>query len=181
MSNWLRKISSGWVTLIALIVFVLFTALVLPRQSARSAVETGAEGSPDTSFFYSADDLYQFAESYGPEGRAAYIRSRLSFDVIWPIVYTAFLATAISWLFSRTFPLDSWWQRLNLVPVMGMLLDYLENLSTVIVMARYPDTTAIIDTLAPVFTLLKWTFVNGSFVVLLVGGLIAGWRRLRRK
>jgi len=36
LSNWLRRISTGWVALIALAIFVLFTALVLPGQSAQA-------------------------------------------------------------------------------------------------------------------------------------------------
>ena len=58
-----------------------------------------------------------------------------------------------------------------------MALDYLENLSTSLVMARYPDPTPVIVWLAPVFTLSKWIFVGGSFVVLVVGIVAALVRR----
>ncbi|NBD35726.1 MAG: hypothetical protein GVY30_06970, partial [Chloroflexi bacterium] len=94
ISVWLRNISTGWIALAALAIFLLFTALVLPRQAAQSEAETGEAGSPDTSLFYAPDELYRLAEAYGPSGRAAYIRARFTFDVIWPLVYTAFLSTA---------------------------------------------------------------------------------------
>jgi hypothetical protein len=63
--------------------------------------------------------------------------------------------------------------------VFGALFDYLENISTSIVMANYPQQTFLFDTLAPIFTLVKWFFVNGSFVILLPAVLVALWSRFR--
>ena len=181
ISDRLHRISTGWVTLAAMVVFVAFTILVLPRQAAGTEAEIGSAESPDMSFYYSADDLYRMAEAYGEQGRRAYVRARFTFDVVWPVVYTVFLGTAISWVFRRAFAPDSRWQRANLVPLLGALFDYLENLSTSIVMLRYPDQTAVVDGLAPLFTMVKWVFVNGSFVVLLVGVLASIWRRIKSR
>ena len=176
ISLWLHNVSTGWVALAALAIFLLFTALVLPRQAAQSEAETGEAGSPDTSLFYAPDDLYRWAEAYGPAGRAAYIRARLTFDVIWPLVYTAFLSTAIAWIYGKAFAADSRWRRMNLAPVLGALFDYLENATAALVIWRYPARTPIIDMAAPVFTLVKWIFVGGSFAVLALGVAVAMWR-----
>ncbi|MEJ2601170.1 MAG: hypothetical protein P8Z00_22760 [Anaerolineales bacterium] len=116
---------------------------------------------------------YRYAEAYGAAGRQAYVQARFTFDLIWPLVYASFLVTSISWLSSRAFPTHSLWQRANLVPLLGLLFDYLENLATSLVMLRYPQTTPVVDVLAPVFTGLKWIFVFGSFVVLLAGVIAA--------
>jgi len=178
-SAWLGRLSSGPAALAALVVFLLFTALVLPGQAAQAEEASRGAASPDLSFFYSPGDLYRMAETYGPQGRAAYIRARWTFDLLWPLVYTAFLVTAISWLNRKIFPAGSRWQLTNLVPVAGALLDYLENLSASLVMARYPLSTPVVDWLAPVFTMLKWPLVGGSFLVLLAVLLLAAWVRLK--
>ena len=178
ISDGLHRVSTGWVALAAMVIFLLFTALVLPRQSEAGA---GDVGSPDTSFTYSRDELYRMAEAYGAQGRAAYVRARLTFDVIWPIVYTLFLSTAISWLYGRAFQPGSPWRRANLAPVLGALFDYLENLSTSVVMVRFPDRTPVVDTLAPIFTLVKWIFVGGSFVLLFIGLVANAWRWIRTR
>lgn len=175
VSDWLHRVSTGWVVLAALAIFLLFSALVLPGQAARSEAETGDTGSPDMSLFYTAKTLYRWAEAYGLEGRQSYIEARLTFDVIWPLVYAAFLSTAISWLYGKAFRKGSWWQRLNLVPVLGALLDYLENMSTSLVMWRYPSRTLLVDMLAPAFTLAKWILVAGSFLLLALGVGIRIW------
>ena len=184
VSNWLSRMSTGWVALAALVVFALFVAFVLPNQSAQEGSEAADAGSPDLSLWYTPAQLYRMAEAYGPAGRQAYIRARFTFDVAWPIVYGAFLVTAIGWLYAQAFQPNSIWRLTNLAPVMGVLLDVLENLSTSLVMARYPDRTPGIDALAPVFTLTKWAFVGASFVLLVVGLVVAIWRwaaRVRRQ
>jgi hypothetical protein len=176
ISDWLRRISTGWVALSALFIFLLFSSLVLPQQAGKAEQETGVSDSPDTSFFYSASELYQMAESYGEQGRQAYIRARFTFDLVWPLVYALFLTTAISWVFARGFAPDSRWQGANLAPPLGALFDYLENLATSLVMLRYPEQTAVVDVLAPVFTVLKWSLIGASFALLLGGMAVAVWR-----
>ena len=46
-SGWLHRISKGWVALAGVVVFLLFTALVLPGQSAREDMQNGEVGSLD--------------------------------------------------------------------------------------------------------------------------------------
>lgn len=181
ISDWLHQISNTWMTLAGVAIFLLFSALVLPGQSARAETYAGSVGSPDMSLLYFPDDLYDTADAYGDEGRTAYVRSRFTFDLIWPLVYTLFLSTAISWIYVRAFALRSRWQLANLAPLFGALWDYLENVSTSIVMLRYPNQTPVMDVLAPIFTLVKWIFVSGSFVLLLVGVVVGIWRWIRKR
>jgi hypothetical protein len=176
LSDWIHKISNGWVAFSALVIFLLFTALVLPGQASRAQASSGDVGSPDLSFYYSAGDLYRMAEAYGEEGRREYVRARFTFDLLWPLVYMAFLVTGISWLNRTVFAPKSIWQRANVVPVLAALFDLLENLSTSLVMVRYPTVTAVVDVAATFFTMVKWILVGGSFVMLLVGSVAAALR-----
>ena len=179
ISNWLHQIVKGWVALAAFLAFLLFTAFVLPDQAAKAEVYSGEVGSPDSSFFYTADRLYQFAESYGANGRQMYIRARWTFDVLWPLVYTAFLTTSISWLTQKARPDNALFQRMNLLPVSAMVLDFLENAATSIVMARFPQKTPILAHLAGFFTTLKWLLIAASFLVLFIVLLFALWKFLK--
>ena len=172
LSDRIQRFSTGWVTIASLVIFLLFTALVLPGQTSRSEAVTGEATSPDMSFYYTADELYQLADSYGEEGRAAYIRARFTFDLLWPLVYGFFLSTAISWTFRNAFSRESKLQLANTVPILGVLFDYLENISTSIVMARYPSPTAVLDGLASVFTMVKWILLVASFAILFAGMLV---------
>ncbi|MGD9093729.1 MAG: hypothetical protein PVF74_12845 [Anaerolineales bacterium] len=175
LTDWLYKVSTGWITLLATLIFLVFTITVLPRQSANAAMISEDVGTPDLSLFYTPEELYQMAEAYGEKGRDAYIQARFTFDVAWPIVYTFFLVTTISWVFQKALTHQSWLWRTNLTPILAAFFDFLENFSTSLVMFRYPDKTPIIDFLAPWFTLLKWIFVSGSFILLFIGLLLLAW------
>lgn len=176
LSRRLYALAQGRVVIAVVAVFVLFSALALPDQAAQSAARSGGARQPDTSFIYTPADLYQMAEAFGPAGRQAYIYARLTFDVAFPIVYGAFLIVMISWLAGKVLPAGHPARLLNLVPLPGVLLDYGENSATVLVMARYPLRTPVVDLLASVFTFAKWVFVGGSFVLLLALFVAAGWR-----
>jgi hypothetical protein len=178
-SSWLYRVSTGWVALAALLIFLVFSALVLPRQASRAEQETGDAPSPDMSFYYSAGDLYDMAEAYGESGRAAYVRARFTFDLVWPLVYALFLTTAVSWIYDRALPAGSAWRLVNLLPLVAALFDYLENIATSLVMLRFPEPTAVVDVLAPVFTMVKWSLLGISFVLLFGGCIVAVWRRAR--
>ena len=181
LSHWVHRISYGWVTLFTFVLFILFTAFVLPGQASRVKIVTGIDRSPDTSFFYSANDLYQIAQDYGEQGRAAYIKVRFTFDLVWPLVYMVFLTTAISWIYQQAFKPGSILQLTNVVPVFGMLFDYLENIAASIVMARYPTPTVVVDQLTPILTFVKWVFVGGSFGLLVIGLFVAIYKSVQAK
>ncbi len=181
ISTWLYCFSRGWVALAALAIFLLFGALVLPGQAAAARVYSAAAGSPDTSLFYSPSDLLRMAESYGESGRQAYVRARFTFDLAFPLVFTFFLASANSWLLSRALPAASRWRLLNLIPLGGMLFDYLENISAALVIGRYPASTPLLAAFAPVFTLLKWAFVGGSFALLCTAAILYVIQNIQKK
>jgi hypothetical protein len=169
LSNWLSRVSSGRIALISLAVFLAFTVLVLPSQARDASAISGEAGTPDLSFFYAPTDLYEMAEAYGESGRAEYIRARFTFDLVWPLIYTLFLVTAISWILQKASPPDSWARGLNLLPLFGASFDYLENVTTSLVMWRYPQQTPLVDWLASIFTPLKWIIIFASFILLVVG------------
>ena len=179
-SDWLYKVSTGWVTLSAVIVFFLFSALVLPGQSSSASVDP-AIGSPDLSIYYSAGDLLRMAEAYGEQGREEYIRARFTFDLVWPLVYTYFLATTISWIYKKLGAGDKNWRAINLLPVLGMLGDYLENIATSLVMWQYPQSIPLVAWLAGIFTTLKWLLIAGSFISLVVGIILLVWQLLIKR
>lgn len=171
---------SGWWPLATLAVFAIFIATVLPWQASISASYTGAAPAPDTSRWYTAADLYAAAEAWGPEGRSKYVVARLSFDVVWPLVYGSFLVTSLAWLGARTTRPGSRWRCLSLLPVMVVLLDYAENLCTAIVMARYPAPTPVLADLAGPFTAAKWALLLLSFLLLAIAVVAAVLTRVRR-
>ena len=173
ISQTLQAASSPWTAALASAVFLSFLVFFLPRQAARSPAGTENLPAPDTSLLYSGEDLYRLAGDYGEEGRKEYIQDRFTFDLIFPLAYGFFLTLWIGLALKRIHPRLAGWRLLNLFPPAGMAFDYLENISTSAVMAAYPDRIPIFQAAAPAFTLTKWIFVSGSFVVLI--GVLIWW------
>jgi len=168
LSNWIYRYSKSWVAIGAALLFFLFCLTILPKESAKAEDYSAGIGTPDTSLYYSQQDLMHMAETYGNEGRQAYVRARFSFDLAFPFVYTFFLVTCISYLLNRTLVGNSTWRLLNLVPLVGLKFDLLENICTAWVIGSYPIQKPALALLAAVFTPLKWLFVCSSFVILAI-------------
>jgi hypothetical protein len=166
------------VVLIGLLIFIVFIALLATGQFDGGGEFPEDAGVPDLSLYYSADTLYEWAEAYGEGGRRDYI---YSFDLVWPLAYGFFLVTGITWLFGKAFPTGSVWRLANLVPLAGVLLDYLENISVSLVMYRFPQETPVVVSLAGLFTAIKWPLVGGSILMLLIGLIAAIWKWITNK
>jgi hypothetical protein len=143
---------------------VIFMVLVLPGQAASAGQVAGDSISPDTSFFYSPGDLLQAAEEYGAEGRQAYILARWTFDLIFPLVYIAFLVAGISWFSSNIANPASWIGYTNLLPIVAGVFDYLENTAASLIMAAYPDLISGLPLACAIFSGVKWTLIGASFL-----------------
>lgn len=151
--------------LISLGIFVLFMIFVLPNESQKSST-LGLESSPDTSWFYTSDELYDIANQYGEEGRHFYIEQRFTFDLIWPLVYGLFLTIALAFFCQSS--AQGWLKKLYLLPLIAVGLDYTENIFTATVMYRYPKETFLMADIAGYITMLKWMTLMMSFMLLML-------------
>ena len=167
LSNIFLIFNSKKFTILGFILFLAFSIIFLPGQNRITEAYSAGMGSPDTSFLYTPAKLYQMAETYGSEGRTAYIHARWTFDVAFPIIYTFFLVTSLSWFEKKALKEDSEFRTGNLLPFFAMAFDLLENISTTLVFANYPKYLAWVNMLAPFFTLMKWICVSSSFILLL--------------
>ena len=183
VAGWLAERVRWWVAAAGLVLFAGFIVLVLPAQAAAGSFYTSLHPAPDTERWYAAEDLYAAAEAWGEAGRSAYVRARVTFDVVWPLAYGIFLLTGLTWVWARATSPGSRWRRIALLPVLVVLLDYAENICTATVVARHPARTPVLAELAPVFTAAKWLTLTSCFALLAVGlaaALVARIRRRRR-
>ena len=179
-SFWIKNRSSSQVVILGLVLFLFFTAVILPRQSANTKEYAGEMGSIDLKFFYTAEEVNQMASAYGEDGRAAYIQARWTYDLAWPIVYAFFLSTSISYIFARGFFVGSKWHIGNLIPIGGMVIDYLENIAITYVMLKHPVQLNWLANMTAIFTSVKWILISVGFGLLFMG-LIRWGIILRRR
>jgi hypothetical protein len=166
------RISTGWVVLGGLLIFLVFSSLTLPVESTRMDAYSKGLGSPDTSLFYDSKMLLQMADLYGETGRAAFLKARWGFDLAFPLIYTFFLITSTSYLFKKGVNNSGNLPLVNLIPLLGLLFDLAENTATSMVMKAFPFQNNWGLFLAPIFTPVKWLFVSISMSLLVIGLLL---------
>ena len=167
------KLPILWLSLMIFMVFILF---VLPQEVQRSEHYFGDSQVPDTSFFYTGEALDQMAQDFGQEGRAYYIRSRATFDVVWPLGYGFFLWAALAY-FGKAVK-ETVFRYTLLLPIIGVFFDFLENTGASVVMVLYPEKVPWLLFLVPIFTLSKWIVIGMSFIALLMLILYQGYQRI---
>jgi len=174
-----EEIVNAGLLVVTVVVFLLFTVFILPYMSERLAEMTGVTISPDTSFLYSAGDLYAMAESYGDTGRAYYIMQKYTFDILWPVVYLLFFLVVLTYIFRYT-GMSRFAHTVKLLPVYAFLFDLLENLAAAVVMYRYPRPTAVLAHVTSLFSIAKWLLIVLSVAVVAAGLVLCLKKRIGR-
>jgi hypothetical protein len=137
--------------------------LVLPHEANKLYDIVGNTPSPDTSFIYSANDVFYMAETYGQAGRDYYISSRFSFDIIWPIVYTLFFLFTFAYLVKKDKTITRF---IYLLPIISFSFDILENSLASLIFYYYPLRLVILAHILPFATFIKWLSISCSILLL---------------
>jgi len=152
--------------LISTVVFIIFMVFVLPWVS-NMMEGFGNVQSPDTLFTYSSEKLFSITHDYGVEGRRMYLIQRFTFDLFWPIVYGMFCLSLIGFAVMRFERLMKY-KYLVYVPVIAVIMDYVENILVSVVFLMYPAESRMIAILASVSTSIKWIYVSLSMILAVV-------------
>lgn len=110
---------------------------------------------------------------FGDEGREVYKTIELTADMIYPLVYGFAFALLIAFLWKRLVPQAGWVYWLPLLPLIGMLFDYAENMAIVSLINSFPAPALGMARLAGAFTLLKWLFAFAGIGAIAAG--LVGW------
>lgn len=132
-----------------------------------------ANGYPylETKLFYTPEDLISMADGYGEAGRALYIRSALTLDLLTPLLAANFL-TALAVYISKKEHL-----RRNLTPGAALCLsDWLENIIMIALLSSWPETSYPLAVAGRVMTSVKYLLMV-IFAALIIQGAVQQRRR----
>ena len=168
--EWLEKHSTPK-TIVGLVMAILpFNAILFPWVNSRLEEISGYR-LMDGLFWYLPQDVFTRLAAYQSSGRTLYLVNDWTMDLIYPLVYSLLFAFLLTMVLRSAFPPGSPLQRMQLLPFMMMIFDYLENLSISLLLVQYPTQSFLLARIASIFTTLKWCF--GAFSILaLTAGLI---------
>ena len=135
----------------------------------------------DVEIFSTVEHVYDVLDSQGEAGREFYKRLLLTTEVVFPLVYRLFNVVFISFLFSRWLAPESKWNKLCLLPLIGMIADYGENALVLTMLFNYPERLPGIASAAGVLTTIKWFSNYVDYFLMAVGLFGVVWRYILRK
>jgi hypothetical protein len=175
VSDRIIAITSGKMVLAALAGYLVLLVLIngQPFGVAQLKEITGGTGILDLGFLYTPEQAYALFSAMGEAGRAFDLTRIVPLDMLFPFAYTLFDAVAITWLLHRWLPAGSRWHRLNVVPVVGGIADYLENFGIIMMLVAWPAPLPDIARFTMVAGLVKFLF--GALAFIIIFGALAGW------
>ena len=150
---------SNWKYIVAcFVLFAVFSFYLFPEYQERLSEAAGEQVKPlDTRFSYSADEVRVLFEQLGTEGRDIY-KGVVGLDMVYPLVYGFLFILILAWFLKKITGPGSQWLMLALLPLIGVLFDYLENINTLKLLNRYPEISIDAVAWGERMTLLKHGF-----------------------
>lgn len=165
----IQRIASYRTLIVFAILFGLFGGLVMPAVGEMINERAGqAVSILDIQSGLYPSEVYGLVASYGDAGRSLYRIVQLTVDIVYPVVYTLFLAIAL-FLFYKAPGASGQGRQLHRLPLLLMALDYTENLLVVAILSLYPTEVPALAYLCSGATFLKWSVFVALVVLVLVG------------
>lgn len=130
---------------------------------------------------YSYQHAISLLEALGKTGRNTYLFQQLPTDFIYPGLFAISYTLLLFWLFGKSIKANSIMFYLAMVPILGGLFDYLENIFIILMIRSFPDLSQALVVMASTATILKSIFTSVFFLLLLVGVISFLITRLKQK
>jgi hypothetical protein len=150
--------------LLLTILYLVFVFLIFP------GVATPTTAPPiDLAFHYSVEQVYEWIELYGEEGRRRYMIGELTVDFVYPIIYTGLFCGLIG--FFTSVGQKGKHSSLAALPIAIWLFDMFENTGIVTMLYRYPEKLHMVASVTAWFTSIKWTLAVAVIFMIVVLGV----------
>lgn len=169
--NNVKKIATGkWVILLFFLFIVSFTMMNGDIIGEKKMMEySNGIGILDKEFNYTPEKAYDILDSQGEQGREMYKDLIIYQDFLFPIIYTLFWLSLITYLFSKWFKNEKIIKLISLIPLLGGVFDWLENISILNMLINYPSKAYNLAALANTFTTIKTTIFMINIIIVIIG------------
>ena len=151
------------------IIFIGYLVLVMMGKGSAFEVADSNIRSLGTSFGFDQADIHAFLSARSNEMITAYITFNQVWDVLFGVIYGLMYVVWVSVLLK---PLSHKVGRLNLVPFLQVLFDWLENYQLALLAHQYLNDGMISASnanLASVFSMFKWACSSLTYTLILIG------------
>jgi len=169
--NFVVKQSTGKTAIFVLIVYIIFNAAVMGWGAKHINSLSGKEVQVlDLCLTgYSPTEANAYLKDYSPEARNFAATFNAVADTAYPIVYTIMLSVVLAWVYKSRIQLNKSYGYMLLLPLLMMVLDFLENYHIIAMLRRYPAIPEEIIKAGSILTVAKWGMFGVILVIILLG------------
>lgn len=181
--NKIKKISKPKWIVIFFILFIISYTLINGSIIGVAKLKqiSGGTGILDMQLFYSAEDAYQLFNDLSEEGRAFYKNFIALQDFVFPVLYTFFFTTLNTFFLSKLFSSSKTIKTLSLLPILGGLCDYIENILILFMISLFPKELIIVANISSIFTFVKFIIFIYNIALVLIASIMLFIRFKRKK
>jgi len=141
--------------------YVFAFMVILPQMSFIVEQASQLTITPDSDLFYNFDRLMYIRRLYNKAGIEAYVMTRFTYDLLWPIIYTFFTVSTLGY-FGQYMERTKVLSLVYALPIGAVVFDVFENsFCSIFFMEMGPH---FLGYLAVLFSGLKWLMVFGMMV-----------------
>ena len=183
MTNLLAKMANWKFIIPALLGFIY--CMYLFQGAAEQLNTLAGEEAPmiDLRRNYDVAEIKEFFTKIKADGREVHRYTTGVVDMIFPFAYGVLFILLSAFFLKKITNPNSKWMYLSLVPVLLMIVDYIENFNTLDMLAKFPDLTGEMVDSASTVTGIKSMLTNISMGLPLLLGIIwlVKWVMNRKK
>ncbi|MEM1123777.1 MAG: hypothetical protein AAGJ18_25285 [Bacteroidota bacterium] len=181
MKNLLANWSNWKLILPAFLGFVYCIYLFQGAESKMSALAGEHTPMIDVRENYDLAEINDFFKKIKGEGREIHAHATGVVDMLFPFAYGLLFILLSAYFLKKITSPDSNWMYLSWLPVLLMIVDFIENTNTLNLLETYPNLTAeMVDSAAKV-TSIKSALTGISMLMPIVLGVVWGGKWLWNK
>jgi hypothetical protein len=164
-SRWIQGKTVLWLFIITNLIYVFMLTVTIPKVMGFAGGMKLMDMLPSGYDFQYVNVLLN---KLGEEGRALYMYRQIPADMIYPALFGISYSVLLLYFFKKLNKLNSGLVYLSILPPIGGLFDYMENIGIIFMLKRFPDLTTDLVSMTNVFTIVKSFLTSVYFIVLLV-------------
>ena len=145
-------------------VFILYSVFVLDSTGKCFRLEEGSN-SLGLTFSYTLQMVQEFFDLRSSSQLDCYREFLQIWDVIFAVIYTSMYCFWILFLFNGR-------RILLIIPIIGMIADWAENITEILMINSYLDSDSISETVVSIgsgLNMIKWIMLMLTYLIILVG------------
>lgn len=128
---------------------------------------------------YDFDYATKLLNTLGEKGRNAYLNNQIPLDMVYPILFIIAYSLLLAFVLKKLGKFNKPMKYLCLLPVIGGVADYAENVGIISLLKSYPAISVSSVRVTNYFSLLKSVSTSLFFISLLIVLILLGIRMLR--